>query len=308
MYDLIIIGGGPAGLAAGVYAARKEMKTLLLTKEFGGQPMWTSGVENYMGFQFVTGPELMIKFDEQIRQFPIEIKYEEVESVVKMAEGSFSVKSSYGEYLGKTVIIATGKRPKKLNVPGEEEFIGRGVAFCATCDGPFFKEKIVAVVGGGNSGIQAAIELSRIAKKVYLITQYNYSADSVLIKRMKSLENVIEYQNTEVIRISGHDTVTELLVMHKENEKEEIVHLDGIFVEIGLDPNSHFVKNLISLNEQGEIPVNLNNETEIPGLFAAGDITNVKENQIIIAAGEGAKATLRAFEHILRLDEEMGHE
>lgn len=304
MYDLIIIGGGPAGLAAGVYAARKEMKTLLLTKEFGGQPMWTSGVENYMGFQFVTGPELMIKFDEQIRQFPIEIKYEEVEGLVKLPDGSFLVKTPYGEHSAKTVLIATGKRPKKLNVPGEEEFIGRGVAFCATCDGPFFKEKVVAVVGGGNSGIQAAIELSRIAQKVYLITQYDYTADSILIKKMKSLTNVVEHQNTEVIRISGHDTLKEALLMHTENEKEEIIHIDGIFVEIGLDPNSHFVKDLISLNEKGEIPINLSNEAGVLGLFAAGDITNVKENQIIIAAGEGAKATLRAFEYILRLDEE----
>lgn len=304
MYDLIIIGGGPAGLAAGVYAARKEMKTLLLTKEFGGQPMWTSGVENYMGFQFVTGPELMLKFDEQIRQFPIEIKYEEVEKIEKLPDKSFLVKTSYGDYSSKTVLIATGKRPKKLNVPGEEEFIGRGVAFCATCDGPFFKEKMVAVVGGGNSGIQAAIELSRIAKKVYLITQYDYTADPVLIKKMKALSNILEYQNTEVVRISGQDTVKEVLLLHKETEKEEIVRLDGIFVEIGLDPNSYFVKDLISLNQNGEIPINLSNETGVPGLFAAGDITNVKENQIIIAAGEGAKATLRAFEYLLRLDEE----
>lgn len=304
MYDLIIVGGGPAGLAAGVYAARKEMKTLLLTKEFGGQPMWTSGVENYMGFQFVTGPELMIKFDEQIRQFPIEIKYEEVEQVSKLPDKSFTVKTSYGDYSSKTVLIATGKRPKKLNVPGEEEFIGRGVAFCATCDGPFFKEKTVAVVGGGNSGIQAAIELSRIAKKVYLITQYDYTADPVLIKKMKNLGTILEYQNTEVVRISGQDTVKEVLLLNKETEKEELIHLDGIFVEIGLDPNSHFVKDLISLNQNGEIPINLSNETGVPGLFAAGDITNVKENQIIIAAGEGAKATLRAFEYILRLDEE----
>lgn len=304
MYDLIIVGGGPAGLAAGVYAARKEMKTLLLTKEFGGQPMWTSGVENYMGFQFVTGPELMIKFDEQIRQFPIEIKYEEVEQVSKLPDKSFTVKTSYGDYSSKTVLIATGKRPKKLNVPGEEEFIGRGVAFCATCDGPFFKEKTVAVVGGGNSGIQAAIELSRIAKKVYLITQYDYTADPVLIKKIKNLGTILEYQNTEVVRISGQDTVKEVLLLNKETEKEELIHLDGIFVEIGLDPNSHFVKDLISLNQNGEIPINLSNETGVPGLFAAGDITNVKENQIIIAAGEGAKATLRAFEYILRLDEE----
>lgn len=304
MYDLIIVGGGPAGLAAGVYAARKEMKTLLLTKEFGGQPMWTSGVENYMGFQFVTGPELMIKFDEQIRQFPIEIKYEEVEQVSKLPDKSFTIKTSYGDYSSKTVLIATGKRPKKLNVPGEEEFIGRGVAFCATCDGPFFKEKTVAVVGGGNSGIQAAIELSRIAKKVYLITQYDYTADPVLIKKMKNLGTILEYQNTEVVRISGQDTVKEVLLLNKETEKEELIHLDGIFVEIGLDPNSHFVKDLISLNQNGEIPINLSNETGVPGLFAAGDITNVKENQIIIAAGEGAKATLRAFEYILRLDEE----
>ena len=300
MYELIIVGGGPAGLTAAVYAARKQINTLLLTKEFGGQPMWTSGVENYMGFQFVTGPELMAKFEEQIHQFPIESKYEEVINVEKSKDGSFTVRTVNGEYQGETVIIASGKRPRKLNVPGEERLLGRGVAFCATCDGPFYKGKRVAVVGGGNSGVQAVIELSRIATEVHAITNNEFIADPVLLEKFEKLTNVVTHTKSNVIEIIGTDAVEQILIQNIETNDKISVPIDGIFVEIGLDPNSQMLASLLELNRRGEIPVELNTETKIPGLFAAGDVTSVEENQIIIAAGEGSKAALKAFEYLLR--------
>lgn len=302
MYDLIIIGGGPAGLTAGVYAARKQIQSLVLTKEFGGQPMWTNGVENYMGYQFVTGPELMIKFDEQIRQFPIELKYEEVAEISKDSNNIFHVKTNLNEYEGKTVILATGKRPRKLNVPGEEKFIGRGVAFCATCDGPFYKDKIVAVVGGGNSGVQAAIELSGIAKHVHIITRDPYNADPILMEKFNNLPNLTKHEHSVITVLEGDESLEKMRVRDLGNDAEEDIAVDGIFVEIGLDPNSEMVKSFLTLNSSGEVPVDLNSQTEIPGLFAAGDITNIEENQIIIAAGEGSKAALKAFEYLLRFE------
>ncbi|MBP2661444.1 MAG: Thioredoxin-disulfide reductase, partial [Firmicutes bacterium] len=161
MYDLIIIGGGPAGLTAAVYAARKKMNTLLLTKEFGGQLMWTKEIENYMGYQFISGPELMGKFEEQVKRFAVAIQYEEVNGLIVNQDGTFLVKTEEKEYQSKTVILATGKRPRGLDIPGEKEFTGRGVSYCATCDGPFFDNKAVAVIGGGNSAVQAALELSK---------------------------------------------------------------------------------------------------------------------------------------------------
>lgn len=308
MQDLIIIGAGPAGLTAGLYAARKEMKTLILTKEFGGQPMWTSGIENYMGFQMITGPELMMKFNEQIQQFPLEIKYEEALEITHEKNDNgfefFNVRTSSETYKSKTVIIATGKRPRKLNVPGEEKFIGRGVAFCATCDGPFYKGKKVAVVGGGNSAVQAALELSRIASEVYLIVRTNYSADPVLIRRLENSKEIKLLLNSQITEVMGDDTVNAILVKNNQTPSILEIPIDGVFVEIGLDSNAEFVKPLIELNSKNEIPIGMDCETSVPGLWAAGDVTEIYQNQIIIAAGEGAKAALGAFEYFMRMDKD----
>ncbi len=306
MKDLIIIGAGPAGLTAGLYAARKEMNALILTKEFGGQPMWTSGVENYMGFQMITGPELMMKFNEQIQQFPLEIKYEEALEITHEKNDNgfnfFKVRTSSETYESKTVIIATGKRPRKLNVPGEEKFIGRGVAFCATCDGPFYKGKKVAVVGGGNSAVQAALELSRIASEVYLIVRKDYAADPILVRRLEESKQIKILVNSQITEIQGEDAVSTIFVKNTETESIVEIQIDGIFIEIGLDSNSEFVKPLLELNSSNEILIGMNCETSIAGLWAAGDVTEIYQNQIIIAAGEGAKASLGAFEYLMRMD------
>lgn len=299
MYDLIIIGCGPAGMTAAVYAARKQMKMLMLTEEFGGQPMWTREIENYMGYQYITGPELMSKFEEQTRKYPVEIKYEKVTGLRKQPDGSFNTLTESGEYASKTVIIASGKRPRRLNIPGEEEFTGRGVSYCATCDGPLFAGKTVAVVGGGNSAVQAAIELGNVAEKVYLVARNDYIADPIVIERMKQAANIIELQGYESVAITGKDIVEKYDVRHNQTREEKSISLQGVFVEVGLMPNSEYLDSIVDKNQYGEVLVNCRAETKTAGLFAAGDVTDGPDKQIVIAAGDGSKAALGAYDYLL---------
>lgn len=299
MYDLIIIGGGPAGLTAAVYAARKKMDTLLLTTEFGGQLMWTREIENYMGYQFISGPELMGKFEEQVKHFAVATEYEEVIGVQVQQDGTFHVKTADHEYQSKTVILASGKRPRRLEVPGELEFAGRGVSYCATCDGPLFSGKTVAVVGGGNSAVQAAIELSLVAPIVYLVSKSDYIADPIVLDKMKATENIIELQGYISEGIYGNDVVEKLTLREIASGEGRELMVQGVFVEVGLEPNSEFLGNLLTLNEQKELVVDCRARTAIPGLFAAGDVTNGPDKQIVIAAGDGAKAALMAYDYLL---------
>ncbi|MEG6584576.1 NAD(P)/FAD-dependent oxidoreductase [Dendrosporobacter sp. 1207_IL3150] len=299
MHDVIIIGGGPAGLTATVYAARKKLDTLVLTKEFGGQPMWTMEIENYMGYQFITGPELMEKFDEQARRHADNIKYEEVKKLIINDDGSFTVQSDQGEYTTKTVIIASGKRPRRLEVPGEVEFTGRGVSYCATCDGPLYSNKTVAVVGGGNSALQAALELSAVANKVYLVVRGGYSADPIIIDKLHQAKNVIELKGYISKAVRGEKYVEKLTVARKDRGEETDLDVQGVFVEIGLKPNSEFVEGIVALNNRREILVDGRCQTNIPGIFAAGDVTDGIDKQIVIAAGDGSKAALAVYEYLL---------
>lgn len=297
MHDVIIVGGGPAGMTAAVYAVRKKMDTLLITKDFGGQLMWTREIENYMGFQYITGPELITKFEEQVRQFPVKIEYDEVIRLARAADGTFIVQGGEKSYRGKTVIVASGKRPRRLNVPGEEEFTGRGVGYCATCDGPLYAGKTVAVVGGGNSALQAAIELCAIADKVHLVVRNDYRADPVVVEKLEDCSNVTVHKGYQAKVIAGGDTVEKFVVASSEATRELDVH--GVFVEIGLDPNSEFTRDIVKLDSYQEIIVDCRARTSVPGLFAAGDVTSGPDKQIIIAAGDGAKAALGAFEYLL---------
>jgi alkyl hydroperoxide reductase subunit F len=299
MYDLIIIGGGPAGLTSAVYAARKKMNTLLLTTEFGGQLMWTREIENYMGYQFISGPELMSKFEEQVKRFAVETKYEEVGSLLAQEDGTFIVKTTDGEYQSKTVILASGKRSRRLDVPGELEFAGRGVSYCATCDGPLFSGKIVVVVGGGNSAVQAAIELSSVAPTVYLVSRRAYIADPIILDKMKETKNIIELQGYVSEGIYGNDVVEKLTIREIATGKIQDLAVQGVFVEVGLQPNSEFLNELVDVNEQKELIIDCRARTSIPGLFAAGDVTNGPDKQIVIAAGDGAKAALMAYDYLL---------
>ncbi|SFM25282.1 NAD(P)/FAD-dependent oxidoreductase [Pelosinus propionicus] len=300
MYDLIIIGGGPAGLTAAVYAARKKMNTLLLTKEFGGQLMWTKEIENYMGYQFISGPELMGKFEEQVKRFAVDIQYEEVNGFVVNPDDTFLVKTEMKEYQSKTVILATGKRPRGLDIPGEKEFTGRGVSYCATCDGPFFDNKAVAVIGGGNSAVQAALELSKIAHTVYLVVRNNhYIADPIILEKMKVATNIIEMLGYESEGIYGDEVVEKITIREIATGKLQDIAVDGVFVEIGLEPNSEYVEDIIRMNKRKELMVDCRSRTNIPGVYAAGDITDGPDKQIVIAAGDGAKAALMAYDYLL---------
>ena len=300
MYDLIIIGGGPAGLTAAVYAARKKMNTLLVTKEYGGQLMWTKEIENYMGYQFISGPELMSKFEEQVKRFAVVTKYEEVNGFVVNEDGTFLIKTESDEYKSKTVIVATGKRPRRLDVPGEIEFTGRGVSYCATCDGPLFADKVVAVVGGGNSAVQAALELSNIAQTVYLVVRGDhYIADPIILDKMKVATNIVELKGHESEGIYGDEVVEKIIVRNITTGETQDLAVGGVFVEVGLEPNSEFVEDIIMMNKKKELVVDCRSKTNIPGVYAAGDITDGPDKQIVIAAGDGAKSALMAYDYLL---------
>jgi len=302
MYDLMIIGGGPAGMTAAVYAARKRLNALLLSKDVGGQVNWTMGIENYMGYQIIEGPELIRKFEEQVKQFPIDMKIGEDINNVSRISGGFEAKTGGGEtYQAKAAIIVTGKRPRPLDVPGEEKLRGRGVTYCATCDGPLFADMKVAVIGGGNSALEAADDMVRIAEHVYLISLTQLTGDQILIDRIKEAGNLTMYLEHEVVEINGEKLVDGIRIRNLKTKQEKGLEVGGVLIEIGIMPNSDLVKGVVALNRIGEIEVNCNNETSVPGLFAAGDVTSVPEKQIVVAAGEGAKAALQAHRYLQRL-------
>lgn len=298
IYDLIIIGAGPAGITAAVYAARKRMNFLVLTGDIGGQAAWSGDIENYTGYQFITGPELAQKFEEHMRQYNIPVKEgEEAIGISKPGE-NILVKTNKAEYQAKAVIIASGKRSKELNVPGEKEFKNRGLTYCATCDGPLFANKDVAVIGGGNSALDAGLQLIKIANKVYIVNNTErLGGEAVMRQKVETAGNVVIYNNSRVTAVLGGKFVNALKVL--KESKEETIPVQGIFVEIGLIPNAGFIDSL-EKNERGEIKINARNETSIPGIFAAGDVTDISEKQIIIAAGEGSKASLSVFRYLAR--------
>jgi len=302
MYELIIIGGGPAGMTAAVYAARKKLNCLLVSQDLGGQPLRTMGVENYMGYQYIEGPELMKKFEEQVRQFPLEQKVGPGVERVSRLDGGFEIKTKDGEALqAKAVIVATGKRPRQLNVPGEVELAGRGVTYCSICDGPLFEGRKVAVIGGGNSALEAVNDMVRIGEHVYLVSITPLTGDAILIDRAKEAKNLTTLTEHQVVDIQGKDLVEAIRVKPVKGDGVQRLEVGGVFIEIGLVPNSDLVRGLVKLNQAGEIMVDCSCRTDVPGVFAAGDVTNVPEKQIVIAAGEGAKAALQAHSYLQRL-------
>lgn len=302
IYDLVIIGGGPAGMTAAVYAARKRLKTLLISKDLGGQVLLTSEVENYMGYQYIEGRQLVNKFKEQVRHFPIDQEIgEEVEKLSKEEE-IFSILTRGGKkFRGKTVIIASGKKSRSLNVSGEKRLIGRGVSYCSICDAPFFEGKEVAVIGGGNSAFEAVLDLVKIAPKIYLIDIASaWRADSLLVEQIEKEKKVTSFPRHKVKEIKGDDRVESITIEALDGGQIKSLSVQGVFIEVGLVPNSEFAASLVKLNQADEVVVDCSNHTNIPGLFAAGDVSSVPEKQIIIAAGEGAKATLTAYQYLLR--------
>jgi len=302
MYELIILGGGPAGMTAAVYAARKRITTMLVSKDIGGQVVRTMGIENYMGYQFIEGTELMQKFEQQVKQFPLEMKIGPGATHIRKVDGGFEVEADDGAtYQAKAMIVATGKRPRPLNVPGEERLRGRGVAYCSICDGPIFAGQRVAVIGGGNSALEAAEEMVKIAEHVDLVSITPLTGDQVLIDKITPAPNISLFLEYEVLEIRGADRVETITIRHLKTRETDELAVGGIFVEIGLIPNSDLARDVVNRNRAGEIEVNCRNETNVAGLFAAGDVTNVPEKQIVVAAGEGAKASLAAHRYLQRI-------
>lgn len=298
MHDLIIIGAGPAGITAAVYAARKKMDLVIVTSDIGGQAAWSGDIENYTGYQFITGPELVAKFEEHMRQYNVSVREGEFALELKKSDSTVFLKTDKENYQARAVVIASGKKSKELGVPGEKEYKSRGLTYCATCDGPLFAGKDVAVVGGGNSALDAALQLMKIARHVYVINvNLRLNGDDVMREKVLAGKNVTVLDNTRVIEITGEKFVSGVKILRKG--KEEALAVEGVFVEIGLTPNSEFARD-VERNKFGEIKVNCHNETNISGVFAAGDVTDVPEKQIVIAAGEGSKAALSAFRYIAK--------
>ena len=300
MHELIIIGAGPAGITASIYAARKQMKFLLISRDIGGQAALSASIENYSSYQFISGFDLMSKFREHLEKYAIETAEGSVVASVEKAGEHFIVTTDTGNYDTKAVLIASGRRPKELAIEGEQQFRGKGVSYCATCDGPLFTGLDVAVAGGGNSALDAVLQLSKTSPRVYLIDSApRLTADPVLIEKAAQRSNITLYGNTRIKAINGERFVTGVTLV-RENLVEEAISLRGVFVEIGYSAASDFVKG-VERDERGDVNISCRCETNIPGLFAAGDVTNVSAKQIIVACGEGAKAALQAFSYINKL-------
>ncbi|HAH87599.1 MAG: FAD-dependent oxidoreductase [Armatimonadota bacterium] len=301
MQDVIIIGGGPAAMTAAIYGARKKLDQIMIAPEFGGQQVWATEIENYLGFRLISGYDLARKFEEHVRDFGVPMVADRVVSLSK-ADGSFKIKTEGGEeYQSRAVIIASGRSSLNLGVPGEEEFKGKGMAYCATCDAPLFSGEDVAVAGGGNAGLYAVIQLAKIAGTVYLLEAASFlRGDKELQDKIKNTPNVKIFLRTRITQIKGDKFVKSICIQNLETGEESGIPVTGVFVEIGSRPNTSFLPSDVKLNDRGEVEVDCLDRTNVPGLYAAGDVTSVPAKQIIIAAGEGAKALLSAYEYLVR--------
>ena len=305
-FDVLIVGGGPAGAAAAVYAARKGIRVGVAAEKFGGQVNDTMAIENYISVLETDGPKFAAALEAQVRHYDVEImNLQRAEKLIPAAQPGdlISVQMANGGVLkARSVILSTGARWRNVNVPGEQEYRNKGVAYCPHCDGPLFKGKRTAVIGGGNSGVEAAIDLAGIVQHVTLIEFADQlKADAVLVNKLKSLANVTIHVNAQTTEITGDGSVVNgLKYKDRTTGAEHQVELEGVFVQIGLVANTEFLKGTVELSRFGEIVVDAKGHTNIDGVFAAGDCTTVPYKQIVIAAGEGAKAALSAFDHLIR--------
>jgi len=302
-FDVLVVGGGPAGAAAAVYAARKGIRTGVASERFGGQVLDTLGIENFISIKETEGPKFAMALEEHVRHYDVDIMNLQRAKSLSKTDGLIEVQLESGASLkSKTVIITTGARWRNINVPGEQEYRNKGVAYCPHCDGPLFKGKRVAVIGGGNSGVEAAIDLAGIVGHVTLI-EYDTQlrADAVLQKKLATLPNVKVITNAQTTELTGDgQKLNGLVYKDRASAQVQRVDLEGVFVQIGLVPNTEWLKGTIELSRHGEIIVDAKGQTSIPGVFAAGDATTVPFKQIIIAAGDGAKAALGAFDYLMR--------
>jgi alkyl hydroperoxide reductase subunit F len=302
-YDVLIVGGGPAGAAAAVYAARKGIRTGIASERFGGQVLDTLGIENFVSVKETEGPKFALALEEHVRHYDVEIVNLQRAKALRTSAGLVEIELASGATLkGRTVILSTGARWRTLDVPGEQQYRNKGVTFCPHCDGPLFKGKRVAVIGGGNSGVEAAIDLAGIVAHVTLI-EFGTAlrADAVLQRKLASLPNVEVVLNAQTTEVVGDGQKVEGLVLRdRASGADRRLPLEGVFVQIGLVPNTEWLKGTLELARTGEIIVDARGQTSLPGVFAAGDCTTAPFKQIIIAAGDGAKAALAAFDHLIR--------
>lgn len=300
VYDMIIVGAGPAGLSAAIYAARKVLKTLIVSEDIGGQVVWTYDVDNYLGFSQIETADLIAKFEEHVEKYGVEkligVKVKALELTGKIKK---VVTTDDKTYLARTVLIATGKHPRPLNVPGEKEFVGKGVAYCSTCDAPLFADLDVAVAGGGNSALGAAIDLIKVAGKVYVVSLTPLTGDPILQDQVVSAAKAEIFTEQKILRIIGDSGVTGLEMESLKTGEARTLDVQGVFVEIGLLPNSQLVIDTLETNRIGEIVIDTRCHTGVAGVFACGDVTDVPYKQVIVAAGEGAKAALAAYDYII---------
>lgn len=305
LYEVAIIGGGPAAHSAALYSRRKELKTAMIAKEEGGQLLYSSEIDNYLGVPDAEAFELVKKFRTHVDKYEPDKLEDEVLDVEKEDNEFVLNLRKSDELRTNTLIVATGAKWRKLDVPGEQEFAGKGVSYCTTCDGPLFADADVAVIGGGNSAFEGIIDLLPVANRIVNVDiAPEPIADPVLQRHVEESDHreeveVEEYYGHEILEITGDDMVSGLRIRDRDSGEEKEIDVEGIFVEIGLIPNSGLVENLVETNDAGEIVVDCDSKTNVDGLFAAGDVTDVPEKQIIIAAGEGAKAALGAYRYLI---------
>ncbi len=303
-FDVLVVGGGPAGASAAIYAARKGIRTGLVAERFGGQVSDTVGIENFISVKYTEGPQLVAHLEEHVKEYGVDImKTQKVVAVRKNPDGLSEVELANGAVLAtKSLIMSTGARWREMNVPGEQQYRTKGVAYCPHCDGPLFKGKKVAVIGGGNSGIEAAIDLSGIVEHVTVLEfSDTLRADAVLVKKAESTKNITIIRQAMTTEVLGDgQRVVGLKYKDRATDETHVIDLSGIFVQIGLVPNTEFLKDTIQLTERGEIVIDDHGQTSVPGIFAAGDCTNVPYKQIIISMGAGATAALGAFDYLIR--------
>lgn len=301
-YDVLIVGGGPASGTAAIYTARKGLRTGIVADRIGGQVNDTATIENFVTVKETEGPQFSSALEDHINQYDVDVmKGIQAKGIEKTDDGIEVTLDNDAKLMSKTVIIATGARWRKLQIPGEDRLLNKGVAFCPHCDGPLFEGKDVAVVGGGNSGVEAAIDLAGIVKNVTLLERNpELKADNVLQERLRELPNVTIVKNAQTTEVLGEDSVTGIQYQDKETGEEHEIQLDGIFVQIGLLPNTEWLDNYVELNQGNEVMIDRKNATSVPGIFAAGDVTDDRNKQIIISMGAGANAALNAFDYIIR--------
>lgn len=301
IFDVLVVGGGPAGASSAIYAARKGIKTGMVVETFGGQVLETLGIENVIGTPYIEGPQLMRQVEEHVKQYDVDIMKGQRATAITKSDLIEVTLENGARLKAKTAILSTGARWRAINVPGEKEFKNKGIAYCPHCDGPLFKDKEVVVIGGGNSGIEAAIDLAGVAKHIYVLEFLpELKADQVLQTKLHSLDNVTVITNAATKEITGSSQVEAVTYTDRLTNEEHTLKVEGVFILIGLMPNTEWLKDSLELNQRGEILIDGHGATNVPGIFAAGDCTDSIYKQIIISMGSGATAALGAFDYLIR--------